>query len=266
MKKKYELLNKDKRWELAELLAKDRLESVNSRLEEVTFHETFYSIYIKRLLDIILSLFAIIFTFPINILIGVITFFDVGRPILFKQKRLGKNGKEFLIFKFRNMTNEKDQFGELLPAKDRVTRFGSFVRKTSLDELLNFYSILKGDMSIIGPRPLPPEYKIRFNKRHKARLLVKPGLECPLLNEKKTVWTWDEQLDNDVWYVQNISFKIDFLLFIALIKFVFNKDNAVARAGVKRGIFMGYDLNGKVITLECVPEDYIDKVLVKETK
>lgn len=264
LKKKYELLNKKERWEVAELLAKDRLDIINSKLEEVQVKHSIYSKYIKRLLDILLSLIALVLSFPINIVVGFITTIDVGMPIIFKQKRLGIEGKEFTIYKFRNMTNERDENGELLPANERITKFGSFVRRTSIDELLNFWSILKGDMSIIGPRPLPPEYKIRFNKRHLARLSVKPGLECPLLNQSNSVWTWDQQFDNDVWYVENISFKIDLLLFFALIKFTFNKTNSIARAKVQRGIFMGYDLNGKVLTLENVPEYYLDKVLKLE--
>ncbi|WP_316062033.1 sugar transferase [Finegoldia magna] len=266
MKKKYELLNKKMRWKAAEMLAKDRLDIINSNLDDVEVKHSIYSKYVKRLLDIIISLVALVLSLPINIVIGLLTIIDVGRPIIFKQKRLGLNGKEFTIYKFRNMTNEKDEYGELLPANERITRFGSFVRRTSLDELLNFWSIFKGDMSIIGPRPLPPEYHIRFNKRHLARLSVKPGLECPLIKQTNSVWTWDQQFDNDVWYVENVSFKVDLLLLIALFKFAFNKSNSIARAKVQRGIFMGYDLNGKVLTLENVPEYYLDEVLKSEGK
>ena len=252
-------LTKDMRWHIAEQLANDRLEEINANLKEVLFKETLYTKYGKRLLDLVLASVAFVITLPINTIIGVITLFDVGYPLLFKQIRSGKNGKPFTIIKFRNMRNTYDERGELLPADQRVTKWGKLVRKTSLDELLNFISIIKGDMSIIGPRPLPPEYLIRYNKRHKARLKVKPGLECPPHEVLDHAWSWQEHLDNDIWYVEHISIKTDILMCIRLVQYVFNKKSSEVRSKAGSGTFMGYDLSGKAIRLEQVPQEYIER-------
>lgn len=252
-------LTKAMRWQIADWLAEERLTDINANLEPVHPKQSIYSKYIKRLIDIIVSFIALFVTLPINLIIGIITFFDVGRPIFFLQERAGKDGKSFKIVKFRNMTNELGENGELLPASQRVTKWGRFVRKTSLDELLNFWSILKGDMSLIGPRPLPPEYVGRYNARHMMRLTLRPGLECPPHERIDHVWNWQEQFDNDVWYVENISFKTDCLMLIRLIQFTFDKKNAKARADVKKGIFTGYDANGKAINIDEVPEKYINR-------
>lgn len=252
-------LTKAMRWEIAEQLAKDRLEDINKNLDEVKVNNTFYTRYGKRVLDIILSLAAIVITLPINLVILIITFFDVGNPVFFKQQRVGKNGKIFTIVKFRNMRNITDDSGELLPAEQRVTKWGKFARKTSLDELLNFYNIFKGDMSIIGPRPLPTEYLIRYNKQHIMRLAVRPGLECPPKEFKEDIWTWQEHLDNDVWYVENVSLLVDIMESIRLIRMVFNRKSAEKRAAVQVGTFMGYNLNGEAITLEDIPQEYVEQ-------
>lgn len=251
-------LTKAQRWEIADRLASDRLDVINEHLEEVHVRDTIYTRYVKRVIDIIVSAIALLVTLPINIIMGIITFFDVGIPIFFKQERIGKDGRPFHVVKFRNMRNTTDSKGELLPPNQRVTKFGKFVRKTSLDELLNFWCILKGDMSLIGPRPLVPEYTNRYNKRHKARLLVRPGLECPPRELKNHVWTWQEQFENDVWYVEHVSFLTDCFMFFRLIQFALDRESAKARAGVQRGTFMGYSLDGTVITLDEVPQEYID--------
>ena len=251
-------LTKPQRWALADKLAEDRLETINATLDDVHPSETLYARFGKRALDVVVSGAALIVTSPINLVALVITTFDVGRPIFFKQQRVGKDGELFTIIKFRNMTNETDENGELLPAKQRVTKFGKFMRKTSLDELLNFVSVLKGDMSIIGPRPLVPEYTHRYNKRHKMRLSVRPGLECPPRKLGSTVWTWQDQLDNDVWYVENLSFKTDCMMFVNLVKFALDRKSANARAVAGRGMFIGYDLDGTAINLEQVPQEYVE--------
>lgn len=259
MKKKD--LTKKMRWDVADKLAHDRLPHINVYCKDVTPVNSFYSKYGKRILDLIVSTPLLIITLPINVVIAIITFFDVGSPIFFKQERVGKNGKIFYIVKFRNMKNIYDDRGELLPENDRVTKFGRFMRKTSLDELLNFWSIIKGEMSIIGPRPLVPEYTNRYNKRHKARLSVRPGLECPPRGKIDHVWDWQEQFENDVWYVENISLKTDIHEIIQLFKFTFDRKNSSARAAVSRGTFMGYSEDGKAINMDGVPDEYIDSVI-----
>lgn len=251
-------LTKELRWKVADELAIDRLPSINKNLKEVQIKKSFYTEHGKRIIDIIISLLALIVTTPINLFLAVATLIDVGKPILFHQERLGKNGRIIQIVKFRNMRNTKDSRGELLPASQRVTKFGKIMRKTSLDELLNFWSILKGDMSIIGPRPLVPEYIGRYNKRHKMRMAVRPGLECPPRENFDHVWTWQEQFENDVWYVENVSFLTDIKMFWKLVRFVFDRKNTVARANTSRGTFFGYSEDGKAITLDEVPQSYID--------
>lgn len=252
-------LTKAMRWYVADRLAEDRLPIVNQKAAQVHPKVSFYSKYVKRFLDILISGFMLLVTLPINLLLLAGTFLDVGRPIFFTQERLGKGGKLFRIVKFRNMRDTRDEKGELLPPKQRVTKFGRFVRKTSLDELLNFWSILKGDMSVIGPRPLVPEYRTRFNSRHEKRLCVSPGLECPPRKALDHVWTWQEQLENDIWYVENVSFKTDVFLCFQLVRFAFDRKSANARTAAGRGTFMGYDLDGNAINLDGVPQEYIDE-------
>ena len=261
---KREELTKSMRWKLAEKLAEDRLSLINEKLIEVNVKDTFYTRYGKRILDILISFIVLILTAPINIIIAIVTLFDVGFPILFQQERVGRNGKNFIIVKFRNMRETRDERGELLPAAKRVTKWGKFVRKTSLDELLNFWSILKGDMSVIGPRPLPPEYVIRYNKRHKSRLAVRPGLECPPRRIGSHVWTWQEQFENDVWYVENVSFFTDIKMCFYLVRFALDRKSAKARSNVERGTFMGYDMDGNVINLSKVPQEYVDEAYYNE--
>lgn len=254
-----ENLTKAMRWHIADRLAEDRLGIVNANCKAVNVNSNVYTKYGKRVLDIVISGTALLFTFPINLLIGICTFFDVGKPIFFFQDRAGKDGELFTIVKFRNMRNTVDERGELLPAAQRVTKFGKFVRKTSLDELLNFWSIFKGDMSIIGPRPLVPEYTARLSERHKCRLAVRPGLECPPKDDLNHVWTWQEQFENDIWYVENVSFRTDVFMLWQLVKFTLDRKSSAARAMVQRGIFMGYSLEGTAINLEEVPQSYIDE-------
>ncbi len=233
------------------------LEEVNRISLPAKPRNTFYSKYGKRMLDIVLSAVALILTSPVNLILAVITRFDVGRPILFRQERIGRDGKLFQIVKFRNMTNEVDSNGNLLPAKDRVTKFGRFVRKTSLDELLNFWSILKGDMSLIGPRPLVPAYGLSMSERHKQRHAVRPGLECPYLKTPDHAPTWTEQFEHDVWYVENVSFLTDLKLALALVRTVFDRKSTAVRSAANRGTFMGYHPDGTAINSHQVPAEYI---------
>lgn len=258
---KREDLTKAQRWAIADKLAKDRLPDINVVLDDVVPSRTLYARFGKRVLDIIVSACALIICLPINVILGIITYFDVGSPVFFRQERVGRDGKLFTLIKFRNMRNTVDENGDLLPPSQRVTKFGKFVRRTSLDELWNFWSVFKGDMSILGPRPLVPEYTHRYNKRHRMRLAVRPGLECPPRHLCGHVWTWQEQLDNDVWYVEHLSFKTDCLMFWNLIRFALDRKSTAARAVSARGTFIGYGDDGRAITMDEVPQSYIDKVV-----
>lgn len=254
-------LTKQQRWAVSASLARDRLPIIDSNLKEAVPADNLYVRYGKRAIDIFVSSVALIVTFPINLVLAIVTLIDLGRPLFFFQDRVGKNGHLFKIVKFRNMRIARDDKGELLPPEQRVTKVGKFLRTTSLDELLNFWSVLKGDMSLIGPRPLVPEYTARYNKRHKGRLLVKPGLECPPRDVSGGVRTWQEQFENDVWYVEHLSFKTDALMLLNLVRFAFDRKNAEARSTAKRGTFMGYDASGRAINLDQVPQEYIDRVV-----
>lgn len=249
--------------EVASFIAADTLEQVNRISAPVKPRVSFYSKYGKRALDILLSGGALLVTAPINLVLAVCTYFDVGRPIIFKQQRTGKDDEPFTIIKFRNMTNDTDANGELLPAKDRVTKFGEFVRKTSLDELMNFWSVFRGDMSIIGPRPLAQGYDTRYSDRHKRRNAVRPGLECPFLTPADHKRTWTEQFENDIYYVEHLSLKLDVKMVLALLRMVFDRKSAATRGSAMRGSFMGYDAAGNSINSKHVPEKYVRLAMEK---
>lgn len=185
-----------------------------------TVKKSIYTIFIKRLLDILLSLLAIICLSGIMIVISLFELIFHGPPILYFQERPGKDCKLFRIYKFRSMTNDKDENGNLLPANLRVTKFGRFIRRFSLDELPELFCILTGKMSFIGPRPLLPEYLPYYTERHNYRHKVRPGLAVVSLNRLDT-WTWNDQFENDIWYVENCSFLVDVKMIFAVIKEAF---------------------------------------------
>jgi len=252
----YDKLPLEECLEIAGKVKNDNLENSNQFYPSPIKIDSFYTKYGKRIFDIVLSGGAILISLPVNLIIGTVTYFDVGTPIFFKQKRMGKGGKLFTMVKFRNMTNEKDENGVLLRADLRVTKWGKFVRSTSLDELLNFLNVFKGDMSIIGPRPLPEVYRGRFNKYHEIRHSVKPGLDCPLRNPK-AIMTWENRLENDAWYAQNISFRTDIkLIWLLVQETLFGKDKETRGEGFNEGTFIGYFEDGKVMDSNHIPESY----------
>lgn len=242
--------------EVAKVIAEETLQYVNEHDKKIVPKKTFYTKYGKRAIDIIISFLALLITFPVNLLLAVGTLLDVGFPIFFKQNRVGKDGKIFTLIKFRNMTNKKDKNGDLLPPSQRVTRFGKFVRKTSLDELLNFWSIFKGDMSLIGPRPLLVEYINSYSERHMMRHAVRPGLECPMLQAEKVELTWADQFENEVYYVENVSLLLDIKMVCGLARMVFDKKSTAIRGNAFRGSFMGYNRDGSSISSINVPLEY----------
>lgn len=247
--------------EISEYIKRDNLEYVNAHVAPVHVKDTFYTRHGKRIMDVLIGLIGFTVSLPLNLIIGIVTYFDVGRPIIFKQQRIGRNEKRFTIYKFRNMTNDTDSNGELLPPGQRVTKWGKFVRKTSLDELLNFVSILKGDMSIVGPRPLLDYYAERINYRHKAMYAVRPGLECPTPNKVDHVLPWQERLDNYVWYAENCSFLMDIKLMFRVVAVAFDRKSMAERSSASHGGLMGYDLEGNVIYTKSVPDKYVDEYL-----
>lgn len=256
-------LSKSDKEEIAGYIKRDNLSTVNESVKEVHPKSSFYVKYGKRIFDILIAFVALMVTFPINLLIGIVTFFDVGRPIFFVQQRIGKDGKSFKIIKFRNMTNETDENGELLPPSQRVTKWGKFVRRTSLDELLNFWSVFNGSMSIVGPRPLLDIYAERFNDRHKQRYALRPGLECPSLRKEGNVMSWQERLENDIWYVENCSLWTDIKLCFRIVQVALDRKATAGRANADQGGFLGYDLEGNVIYTKSVPDHFVEEFCEK---
>ena len=241
---------------ISKIVKNENLDEVNAASQPVHPKDSFYVRYSKRALDLLFTVPAFTLLLPLNTVLGAITYFDVGKPIFFKQERTGKNGRHFFLVKFRNMTNDKDENGNLLPPSERVTKFGKFVRKYSLDELLNFWSIIRGDMSIIGPRPLPSSFDERYSERHKMRHAVRPGLECPSLQVDSHVRLYQEQFEHDIWYVENVSFKVDCQMVLSLVKMVFNSKERGDHAQVGGGELVGYNDKGEAFSMRHIPEKY----------
>lgn len=168
-----------------------------------------YAKFIKRLLDIVLSLIAIIVLSPVYLIVAIVVRIQMGSPVLFSQDRIGKDEKVFKLYKFRSMTNETDENGKLLPEEKRLTKFGLTLRSTSLDELPELFSILKGDMSIVGPRPLPTYYGPYYYPEERKRHQVRGGLIPPDGLSKQTTPEWETQFKYDNYYVDNVSFLLD---------------------------------------------------------
>ena len=168
-----------------------------------------YAKYIKRLLDIVLSLIAIIVLSPAYLIVAIVVRIQMGSPVLFSQDRIGKDEKVFKLYKFRSMTNEKDENGELLPEKDRLTKFGIALRSTSLDELPELFSILKGDMSIIGPRPQPKFYLPYYEDEERIAHKVRGGLLPPDSLCGECQCDWETQFKYEKYYAENVSFLLD---------------------------------------------------------
>ena len=179
----------------------------------------------KSIFDKTLALFLIILFSPIYIVVSLLIFFKMGSPILFRQKRPGYKEKIFGIYKFRTMTNEKDEFGNLLPDDKRLVGIGKFIRSTSLDELPQLFNVLKGEMSFVGPRPLLEEYLPLYNQKQKRRHDVKPGITGWAQVNGRNAISWEQKFDYDVWYVDNQSFWLDIkILWLTFLKVVKRSD------------------------------------------
>lgn len=179
----------------------------------------------KNLFDKTLALFLIILFSPIYIVVSLLIFFKMGSPILFRQQRPGYKEKVFGIYKFRTMTNKKDEFGNLLPDEQRLLGIGKFIRSTSLDELPQLFNVLKGEMSFVGPRPLLEEYLPLYNEKQKRRHDVKPGITGWAQVNGRNAISWDQKFDYDVWYVDNQSFWLDIkILWLTFLKVVKRSD------------------------------------------
>ena len=182
-----------------------------------------YKHFLKRLFDFLLSLTAIIVLSPLLLLLCLAVLIGMGRPIFFKQKRVGKNEKIFTMYKFRTMSNKKDENGELLPDHLRVSKLGSFLRSTSLDELPELFNILKGDLAIIGPRPLLVEYLPYYTEEERHRHDVRGGLTVPEVLYGNVTPTWEEQFSYEVDYAKRVSLFLDIKILFYTISNIFKR-------------------------------------------
>lgn len=202
--------------------------------------ETLYEKYIKRFLDVFLSSFAIIVLSPLLAVVALAVKIKLGSPVLFSQARPGMFGEIFVLKKFRTMTDEPDPLtGELLPDEQRLTSFGCFLRSTSLDELPELFNILKGDMSIVGPRPLLVRYLPRYNEKQMHRHDVRPGLTGFAQVNGRNAISWEEKFDMDVYYTEHISFLFDLKIILQTVKTVLCRDGISSDTYATMEEFMG---------------------------
>ena len=200
-----------------------------------------YEKYIKRYLDVWISLTFIFMFFWLYIGIAILVKIKLGGSVLFKQKRPGLNGKIFDMVKFRTMTDERDEKGNLLPDEERLTKFGKWLRATSLDELPEMFLVLKGDMSLIGPRPLLVSYLPLYNKHQQRRHEVKPGLTGLAQIKGRNAISWNKKFDYDVYYVEHISFFMDIFILIQTIHVVLKREGISSDTSVTMEAFTGND-------------------------
>lgn len=198
-----------------------------------------YRNYVKRILDFLLSLIALIVLSPILLIVAILVRTKLGSPIIFKQKRPGKDEKIFTLYKFRTMIDTKDSNGNLLSDDVRLTKFGKLLRSTSLDELPELFNILKGDMSIVGPRPLLVRYLPLYNEQQKHRHDVRPGFTGYAQVNGRNSITWEEKFELDVYYTQHISFMMDLKIILKTIKVVLFREGISSETSVTMEEFRG---------------------------
>ena len=198
-----------------------------------------YANYVKRILDLTLSLIAVILCSPIFLILFLLVRFKLGSPVLFTQERPGKDEKIFRLYKFRTMTSQTDAQGELLPDEIRLTSFGKKLRATSLDELPELFNILKGDMSIVGPRPLLVKYLPLYNEEQRHRHDVRPGLTGQAQVHGRNAISWEEKFKHDVEYTRNVTFLNDCRIILATILKVIKKDSISSETSATMEEFRG---------------------------
>ena len=199
-----------------------------------------YKNYFKRLIDIFLSVSALVILSPVVLVTAVLVRVKLGSPAIFRQERPGKDEKIFTMFKFRTMTDAKDERGEMLPDEVRLTGFGKFLRSFSLDELPELVNIIKGDMSIIGPRPLLVQYLPYYDEFQKRRHEVRPGLTGLAQINGRNLTTWNERFEFDIQYIDSISFVTDVKIFFATIGKVFKREGVSAENHATMESFVDY--------------------------
>ena len=194
---------------------------------------------VRFVLYYLLSLLILLCFSPLVIIITLLLISNLGRPVIFKQKRPGLHGQPFEFYKFRTMTNEKDKNGDLLPDELRLTSFGSWLRSTSLDELPSLINVLKGDMNLVGPRPLLMEYLPLYNSHQARRHAVKPGITGWAQVNGRNLLSWEEKFDLDVWYVDNRSLLLDIKILILTVWKVIKREGISANNHATMELFRG---------------------------
>ncbi|PEY33369.1 sugar transferase [Bacillus cereus] len=190
----------------------------------------------KRLFDLFVSLSLLVFLLPLIIIVAVLVRIKLGSPIIFKQQRPGLHGVPFFLYKFRTMTDEKDSEGNVLPDDVRFTRFGGFLRKNSLDELPQLFNVIKGDLSLVGPRPLLMEYLELYTEEQAKRHNVRPGITGWAQVNGRNAISWEEKFDFDVWYAKKRTFWLDMKILLLTVKKVFKSEgiNQVGHVTVEK--------------------------------
>jgi len=201
--------------------------------------KTLYTIFFKRFFDIMLSMFGLVVLFPVILIVAVLVRIKLGSPVLFKQARPGNDEKIFNLYKFRTMTDATDNDGNLLSDSERLTKFGKFIRSTSLDELPSLFNIVKGDMSIVGPRPLLVEYLELYNDEQRKRHLVKPGLTGWAQVNGRNASTWNQRFANDIYYISNVSLMFDVRIVLKTFVKVFKRSGISASGQATMEKFKG---------------------------
>ena len=199
----------------------------------------FYEKFFKRPQDLIISLMALIFLSPLLLIIAILVRLKLGSPILFVQERPGLNEKIFKMYKFRTMTNKTGENGELLPDSERLTKFGKMLRTTSLDELPELWNIVRGDMAIIGPRPLLVQYLSLYNEHQRKRHEVRPGLSGYAQVNGRNAISWEEKFDLDIKYIDNLSFVNDWKIILCTMRKIFVKEGISSNTSVTMETFKG---------------------------
>lgn len=201
----------------------------------------FYELLLKRPMDFLLSFLALIFLSPIFMFLAILVRLKLGTPVIFKQERPGRYEKKFYLYKFRTMTDKKDNFGNLLPDEQRLTKFGRVLRSTSLDELPSLINILRGDLSIVGPRPLLVQYLPLYNNVQRRRHEVRPGLTGLAQVNGRNAISWEEKFKYDIDYVDKITLLGDFVIIIMTIKKVFLREGVSSQNSSTMEYFTGRD-------------------------
>lgn len=200
-----------------------------------------YESCIKRLLDILLSGMALLVLWPVLAVVALLVRCRLGSPVIFCQQRPGKNEKIFKLYKFRTMTDQRDQQGRLLPDEVRLTKFGRLLRASSLDELPELWNILRGDMSIVGPRPLLVKYLPLYNQQQKHRHDVRPGLTGWAQVHGRNALSWEEKFQYDIWYVENLSLRVDARTIWLTVRNVLRREGICAEGVATMDEFKGSD-------------------------